>query len=476
MAVTRRGKLYIGSSVDGLMVLDIASEQLLPHIMPTGGPVWDIAATPDGSKLFLAMGTAGLKRLTIGTSGLVQVSDRVSPQHLAMDPQGKRLYVSYQAGGPGGRPGHDAVEIFDPEKDVSLGIVSGPPMVGGPLSVAPNGGLVLLDGLDACGTPEYDHSGCPVIPSRVFHLLRSNDGQILQSLSYPPGHGPARFLDDSRFLLAGGSISVVNARKYTVLENFDLGADEYRRIVVDPDGRRVYIGGVLPHDDILVLDPEPAECLPPQTGLSLWYSGDGTFDDAAGLTKLEKRGSVVFTPGKVGQAFFLDGRGSYLVAPWSGIYEFSSQDATLALYTKFAELHGEQTLLSRMAKGETAGMTLRKEADDRLVFQMTAPGGKPLSVKTTTPLNQGKWYQIVVTKNDDDLVIYVDGIPENALKFGGERPAAVGLENPLNLGARGTGSTAFHGWLDEVMFYNRALSADEVRALYQMRESGPCKL
>src|ERR1017187_8667462 len=52
------------------------------------------------------------------------------------------------------------------------------------------------------------------------------------------------------------------------------------------------IGGATIHaaiHDVLVLDPESADCLPPQMGLSLWYSGDGTLDDAAGRTKLEKR-------------------------------------------------------------------------------------------------------------------------------------------------------------------------------------------
>lgn len=477
MAATRDGRLYIGSSVDGLMVLDIASGRLLPPIIPTGGPVFDIVATPDGAKLFLALGEAGLKRLAIGKSALVQISDRVSAQYLAMDSRGKKLYVSYQDGGPAGHQGHDSIEIFDVENEVSLGIVSGPPMVGGPPAVAPNGGLVLLDGQDACDQPQYDHRGCAVVPSRVFHLIRSSDRQVLRSLSYPQDHGPAKFLDDSRFLLTGGSLSVVDARKYTVLENLDLQADYYRAIVVSPDGRRIYVAGA-PGNHLAVLTPEPAECSPPQMGLSLWYSGDGTLDDAAGLTKLEKRGNVAFAPGKVGQAFYLDGRSSYLVAPWTGGYEFSSQDATVTLYAKFAELHGEQTLVYRMAKGETAGMTLLKTADDHLVFQMTASDGQPLSVKTSTGLNQGKWYQIVVTKNDDGIAIYVDGVPENALKFGVGRPNAAGseLETPLNLGARSTGSATLHGWLDEVMFYNRALSADEVRALYQTRESGPCRL
>jgi hypothetical protein len=126
LAATRNGKLYIGSRVDGLMIFDIASGRLLQPMIPTGGPVFDMAATPDGAKLFLTLGTAGLKRLIVGKSDLMQISDRVSAQYLAIDPQG-RLYVSYQNEGPAGQRGHDTVEIFDSDKEVRLGMVSGPP-------------------------------------------------------------------------------------------------------------------------------------------------------------------------------------------------------------------------------------------------------------------------------------------------------------------------------------------------------------
>jgi hypothetical protein len=50
------------------------------------------------------------------------------------------------------------------------------------------------------------------------------------------------------------------------------------------------------------------------------------------------------------------------------------------------------------------------------------------------------------------------------------------MHPPLFLGARSPGQPSFHGWLDEIAFYNRPLTAKEVEDLYQLRESGPCKL
>ena len=142
------------------MTIDAESGQLLPGLIATGGPVISMAITPDGEKLFLAMGTSGLKRLSTGSGKLAVVSDRVCPENLEMDQQGKRLYVAYQCTGPKAQDGHDSVEILDAESEVSLGIVTGPPMVSGLPFASPDGKLVLLDGLDACSAPQYDHAGC----------------------------------------------------------------------------------------------------------------------------------------------------------------------------------------------------------------------------------------------------------------------------------------------------------------------------
>lgn len=223
LAVSLSGRLYIASPVEGLFVLDIAREQLLPGAISTGGPVWDLAVTPDGEKLFLAMGAAGLKRLSTRTGKIDQVSDRVCPEHLAVDRAGKRLYVSYQCGGPTGRRGHDSMEIFDVDKEANLGIVTGPPMVGGPISVSPDGKLVVVDGLDACWTPDYDHQGCPPAPSLVYYLIRTSDRLILNQFAFPlvprdGGNGAPHFVDDSRFLILGDSVLVEDAIGYRVLE------------------------------------------------------------------------------------------------------------------------------------------------------------------------------------------------------------------------------------------------------------------
>jgi len=473
LAVSPDGSIvYIASVVDGIMVVDVARERVLPRALQTGGRVWDMALTPDGKRLFLAMGQSGLKRLSVGSGEVVQISDRVCPQYVELDPQGSRLYVAYQCSGPMGRPGHDSVEIFDARRETSLGIVSGPPIVGGKPSSSPDGKFVMLDGEDACFSPHYDHTGCESVPSRVLHLLRASDRSILKTLNYPfDSRYGVRFLDNSRFVLLGGLVSVVDARKYTLLEKLDLSPDMAIAVAFSPDSRRLYLG--TDRNRILVLESENARCsqLPP--GLSLLYPADGSFEDAAGNADLKSHGGVRFLPGRVGQGFFLDGSG-FLSIPSTHPLVFGQHDISFAFYVKFASLEDEMVLVDWTHSDPLNGVRLLTSPDSHLLFQ-TWPDGRALRSRTSVTPNT--WYHLTVTWSDDDLVLYVNGEPEDKGKPHPQLkvPQPDSPLFPVFLGARSPGHPAFHGWLDELAFYNRRLTTQEVKALYQMRESGPCE-
>src|SRR5712692_3427355 len=48
-------------------------------------------------------------------------------------------------------------------------------------------------------------------------------------------------------------------------------------------------------------------CVEPPAGLVSWWPADGNADDIAGGNDATLMGGATFAPGKVGQAFFLDG-------------------------------------------------------------------------------------------------------------------------------------------------------------------------
>jgi DNA-binding beta-propeller fold protein YncE len=466
MAIARDGKLYLGSQVEGLRVFDTKTGQLLPAVIQTGGPVFDIAVTPDGDKLFLAMSQAGVKVLHTRSGRLRQVTNRTCPENIELDAQGKNLYVSYQCSGPVGRPGHDALEVIDASNGAIRGIIQGPPMVGGDLSVSPDGSLVAVDGKDACTAPNYDHLGCPSVPSGLIHLIRPLDRVVLKTLA-PPETSHPRFLSNSQLASSTSSLAVFDTRTYATLERWDPGFRRTYPTLRSPDGRWLYVAG---GDKLLALEIEGAECAPPAAGLKLFFSGDGTWDDSATTAVLERNGNVEFRPGRVGQAFAFDG-GGYVNIPSTGHFHAFGPDSTFIAYVKFATEAGEMTIMDWTIEGGANGDRVVKSSEDRLLFQTGASLSTTLA--STTRIKTDTWYHVAITKTNSDAALYVNGL---LAEKRARPPQHLNDESHPRFGSNAEGNAPLHGKLDEITFYNRALTEEEIKSLYQRRESGPCKL
>lgn len=81
----------------------------------------------------------------------------------------------------------------------------------------------------------------------------------------------------------------------------------------------------------------------------------------------------------------------------------------------------------------------------------------------------GTWTHMTFTKSEDDYSLFINGTLDTTFHLANDYSLNVGaLVGTLDDG----GSEVFHGGLDEVRIYNRALSGDEVRELYRM-ESVP---
>jgi len=182
---------------------------------------------------------------------------------------------------------------------------------------------------------------------------------------------------------------------------------------------------------------------------------------------MRNHGQVAFTPGKIGQAFFLDGH-SYLSADSTGYFRFYRHNFSIALYVKFSSTTGEAALADWSGTEPERGIRLLKSSDNHFVFQAW-PGGSPILSATTVAPNV--WYHVAVTKTDDAIALYVNGKAEAS----GKPPAHFATyDDALFLGAYEPGQPSLHGWLDEIAFYNRGLTPGEVGKLYQQRAVAPC--
>jgi hypothetical protein len=130
-------------------------------------------------------------------------------------------------------------------------------------------------------------------------------------------------------------------------------------------------------------------------------------------------------------------------------------------------------MFDRTFRDELVGTSLTKAADNRIVLEFrTAAGDVGLRSKTSIVADQ--WFQIVVTKNDRQVALYVDGVIEDSriISSGEADINEYTSYAPLFLGVSHDHRHFLHGKLDEILFYNRALNAADVRNLYEQRETG----
>jgi hypothetical protein len=460
-------RLYIGSP-DGLVMVMDTSLGSVERLIPTGCPVFDLTVTPDEKKLFLAMASGGLRRITTASGEAATLSEFACPMYVAMDGEGKRLFVSYECGGPGGRAGHDVVEIYDTASERTVGVIRDLPMVGGRPQVSPDGKLLLLDGNDACINETYDRAGCPEVPGHVFHLVRIADLRVLKTFPGPRTTQGAAFLPDgSRLIFGGAPLVVMDWARQTVEEIAPIGDQGYSVFAFSPAFARTFAASDAGATELLVFDMEKQGRGLSTEKLVNHYSGDGTLNDSVGVSPLKAVGTVQFAPGLIGQAFKFNGTGA-LEGSGDATCWPCEENWTESFFAKFDSIDGEMTLLDR--GGGPGGYwrhRIFKAKDDHLVLQVgETSAGRLISGSAPAPANQ--WYHVAVVADSNRRTLYIDGVSQGYVDLPGSDA------EPLNRGVVTFGASpgmraAFHGLLDEIAWYERALDAREVMTLAHSR-------
>ncbi|MDP6045519.1 MAG: LamG domain-containing protein [Phycisphaerae bacterium] len=182
--------------------------------------------------------------------------------------------------------------------------------------------------------------------------------------------------------------------------------------------------------------------------------------------------------GRFGGAYSLDGRGDYLRIPNSPSIEI--RDAvTVAVWVNLHSF-GPKGYANEngyiVNKGDdywwnpAIGLGYSKGAQKPL-FHIGSPAARQTGIKTNvgvTKLQSGKWYHLVGTYDGAVSKLYVNGKLENSLAFKRRMRAD---KAPVLLGGGHLGSGEFRNQftvdatLDNVMIWNRALDADEVKSI-----------
>ena len=109
--------------------------------------------------------------------------------------------------------------------------------------------------------------------------------------------------------------------------------------------------------------------------------------------------------------------------------------------------------------------------DDGSTFIEWICGGRG-SFRMLCPIKRGDWFNITVQNKADTFEVYINGV----LKKSQQMPPSRKRPNKVSLLIGGWtqtklgGEGSFNGEIDDVRIYNRALSAEEVKALYDLEK------
>ena len=178
--------------------------------------------------------------------------------------------------------------------------------------------------------------------------------------------------------------------------------------------------------------------------------------------------------GRIGNALHFDGRDDYInavsVSLRASAFSISlwfNPDSTLD-----SESNREDYLYWSSAFGRPH-LSFNKLGKGKIGLYVRVNGTNYDDVLTaTSSWTASSWYHIVVTFDGTDFKIYVNGKLENTVNHSGKHLVASGAYFGSKLGQE----FFFDGKLDDIRFYNYALAAGKVTALYESASKDKQKL
>jgi len=178
--------------------------------------------------------------------------------------------------------------------------------------------------------------------------------------------------------------------------------------------------------------------------------------------------------GKIGQALKFDGVDDRVNAGNISAWDLAGTDHSFSLWFKASiDNTGSDFLLDRFSGGTPgAGYLISLGTNGRLSLDERADGGDSIAKNDTSKnYRDNAWHHVIgiVNTSSKTGTLYVDGVNKGSDSYTGN---LINQNESLTLGSDSSDSTyIYSGLIDEVRIYNRALSASEVKSLYNQSAS-----
>jgi Concanavalin A-like lectin/glucanases superfamily/EPTP domain/PKD domain len=250
-------------------------------------------------------------------------------------------------------------------------------------------------------------------------------------------------------------------------ESFEIGGDTYLAVANFFDGSTYNI------DSKIYKAGDGLIAYYPFNGNANDESGNGNNGIVHGATLIEDR------CGNPNSAYSFNGQDTYIEVPDSPSLDITGP-ISLATWVKADfDQYFRVGLIDKRPGIEPSGgydLVMSGEGEEKYAGFDLVVSNSPLpsifgSVGSNTGVNDNKWHHIVGTYDSTYMKIYIDGILQNSVEYNN---GYVANDVPLYISlfpygyndGHGNEPNILNGLMDEVMIYNRALSADEIQELY----------
>ena len=221
-----------------------------------------------------------------------------------------------------------------------------------------------------------------------------------------------------------------------------------------------------------------AVCTTEPSGMVAWYPGDGNADDIKGSNNGTLQNGATFAPGKVDQAFSLDGSNQYV-----NIASAATLPATFTFdaWVNPTSLAGAPMVFSK-DDGLASGHYFQIESDGKLVGSVRSAGGFTQYRTNTPAVVAGRFQHIAMTYDggagaDQKMTFYVDGVNYPALHLSTYDNGGTPLAGPgsARIGIFVDGTLPFAGLIDEFEQFDGVLTPTEIANIYNASFAGKCR-
>ncbi|MEC3907499.1 LamG-like jellyroll fold domain-containing protein [Tamlana sp. 2201CG12-4] len=223
-------------------------------------------------------------------------------------------------------------------------------------------------------------------------------------------------------------------------------------------------------------------CVAPPNSLISWWAGEDNANDSVGSNDGTPLNGVSYTSGVVNKAFLFDGVDDVVIVPNSASLNITG-DLTIELWVRrIGYANRSQTVICKGAgyvpDDKPAVFAMRFE-NDLTEFLFEDINGN--NVITNGPAYEdSQWHHYAYVRQGNQHIVYADGFDFGWTSFSNLPESADGL--PLTIGAQYHNPTNaqydydhfFHGEVDEIGVYNRALSESEIQSIYNAGSDGKC--